>query len=272
MKTFILTLALTSLLTINGWSMDRESQEEQRAEEAIQNGQNGNVAPTFNWTGPYIGIQFGYTRTSSDYSLKLGGDWNRFPIVKDEIEFRGRHEFDENGFGLGGCAGYNYQFNNNVVLGVGVAGRKLWGLDAMHKTGDFPADNVGDFDVRSSFNTTGIVTFGPKVGYACGRFLPYVSGGLAFGELDASQKIFSSNFGVHEVGKEGENRLGWNVAGGLQYAVTNNWSLRLEYSYSDLGTFKYPGKADPPFRGFTTWNMATLTEHGANAGIVYTFH
>src|SRR3984893_8349162 len=68
MKTFILTLALTSLLTINGWSMDRESQEEQRAEEAIQNGQNGNVAPTFNWTGPYIGIQFGYTRTSSDYS------------------------------------------------------------------------------------------------------------------------------------------------------------------------------------------------------------
>ncbi len=273
MKTSILTLALASSLAVSVWSMDRETLEEQRAEEAIHNGPPTPTSPTFNWTGPYMGIQFGYTRTSSDYSLKLGGDWNFFPDAKDEIEFRGRHEFDENGFGLGGCAGYNYQFNNNVVIGVGVAGRKFWGLDAMHETGDFPVDNIGDFDVWSSFNTTGIVTFGPKVGYACGRFLPYVSGGLAFGELDASTKIFSSSFaGFHEIGKESENRLGWNVAAGLQYAVTNNWSLRFEYSYSDLGTFKYPGRSFPDtFHGFGTWHMATLTEHGANAGIVYTF-
>src|SRR5260370_9523221 len=253
--------------------MDRETLEEQRAEEAIHTGPPTPTSPTFNWTGTYMGIQFGYTRTSSDYSLKLGGDWNFFTDAKDEIEFRGRHEFDENGFGLGGCAGYNYQFNNNVVIGVGIAGRKFWNLDTMHETGDFPADNIGDFDVWSSFNTTGIVTFGPKAGYACGRFLPYVSGGLAFGELDASTKIFSSSFaGFHEIGKESENRLGWNVAAGLQYAVTNNWSLRFEYSYSDLGTFKYPGRSFPDtFHGFGTWHMATLTEHGANAGIVYTF-
>src|SRR5207302_4168023 len=228
---------------------------------------------TFNWTGPYVGIQFGYTRSSSDYSLKLGGLWNDFPDARNEIEFRGMHEFDENGFGLGGCAGYNYQFNNNVVIGIGVAGRKFWGLDAMHETGDFPADNAGDFDVWSSFNTTGIVTFGPKAGYAFGRFLPYVSGGLAFGELDASQKIFSSTFGIHEIGKESELRLGWNVAAGVQYAITNNWSLRFEYSYSDLGTFKYQGQSFPDtFHGFGTWHMATVTEHGANAGIVYSFH
>ena len=60
---------------------------------------------TFNWTGPYVGIQFGYTLSSSDYSLKLGGLWNDFPDARNEIEFRGMHEFDENGFGLGGCAG-----------------------------------------------------------------------------------------------------------------------------------------------------------------------
>lgn len=226
---------------------------------------------TFNWTGPYMGIQFGFNRISSDYSRKDGGLWNDFPDVRNEIEFRGMHEFDQNGFGLGGCAGYNYQFNNNVVIGVGVAGRKFWGLDAMHDTGDFPADMAGNFDVWSSFNTTGIVTFGPKAGYACGRFLPYVSGGLAFGELDASQKLFSSTFGIHEIGKQSENRLGWNVAGGLQYAVTKNWSLRMEYSYSDLGTFKYAGRSSDTFHDFTTWHMATLTEHGGNFGIVYNF-
>src|SRR5260370_1544521 len=174
--------------------MDRETLEEQRAEEAIHNGPPTPTSPTFNWTGPYMGIQFGSTRTSHVYSRKIGCDWKFFPDAKDEIEFRGRNEFDENGFGLGGCAGYNYQFNNNVVIGVGVAGRKFWGLDAMHETGDFPADNIGDFDVWSSFNTTGIVTFGPTVGYACRRFLPSVVCGLAFGALNASPTIFHSRF------------------------------------------------------------------------------
>jgi len=227
---------------------------------------------TFSWTGPYMGIQFGYTRSSSDYNLKLGGLWNDFPDTRNEIQFQGMREFDENGFGLGGCAGYNYEFNNRFVIGAGVAGRKFWGLDAMHNTGDFSTGNTGDFDVWSKFRTTGIVTFGPKVGHACGRFLPYVSGGLAFGELDTAQKIFSSNFGgFREMGKASENRLGWTLGTGLQYAVTNNWSLRMEYSYSDLGTFKYAGKSSDTFHDFTTWHMATLTEHGGNFGIVYNF-
>jgi hypothetical protein len=46
----------------------------------------------------------------------------------------------------------------------------------------------------------------------------------------------------------------------------------MEYSYSDLGTFKYSGQSFPDtFRGFGTWHMATLTEHGVNFGIVYNF-
>ncbi|MEY2554903.1 MAG: outer rane immunogenic protein, partial [Verrucomicrobiota bacterium] len=149
------------------------------------------TAPSsINWTGFYMGVQVGYARSSSDYSLKLGGDWDMFPSQADDIQHEASHEFDEDGFGLGGCAGYNYEFQNHLVIGVGIAGRKYWNLDAMHETGDFPSGN-SEFDVWSSFNTTGLVTFGPKVGYAVGRFLPYVSGGLAFGELDASQKIFS---------------------------------------------------------------------------------
>jgi len=271
MKTGILTLALASLLAVNAWSMGIESEEERRAEEAIQ---NRHVTETFNWTGFYMGVQVGYARSQSDYNLKLGGDWKFFPSEADDIELEGSHEFDEDGFGLGGCAGYNYEFENHLVIGVGIAGRKYWKLSNTFETGDFRSGR-SDFDVWSSFNTTGLVTFGPKVGYAVGRFLPYVSGGLAFGELDASQKIFSNNFvGFHEGGKEGENRLGWNVAAGVQYAFTNNWSLRVEYGYSDLGTFKYPGRSEPVvlFRDFTTWHMASLTEHGGNFGLVYAFH
>jgi outer membrane immunogenic protein len=227
--------------------------------------------PFFNWTGFYVGGQVGYARSQSDYSLKLGGDWDAFPSEAEEIEHEANHEFDEHGFGIGGCAGYNYEFQNRVVIGFGIAGRKYWKLSNEFETGDFPAGR-SEFDIWSSFNTTSLVTVGPKVGYAVGRVLPYVSGGLAFGELDASQKIFSNNFGGFREGeKASEQRLGWNVSVGLQYAFTKNWSARVEYSYSDLGTFKYPGHTEPAFRDFTTWHMATLTEHGGNFGIVYTF-
>ena len=232
------------------------------------------VPPTINWTGFYMGFQVGYARSQSDYSLKLGGAWEFFPDEAEAIEEEGAHEFDEDGFGIGGCAGYNYEFQNHVVIGIGIAGRKYWKLSDEFETGDFPVMR-SEFDVWSSFNTTGLVTVGPKVGYAVGRFLPYVSGGLAFGELDASQKIFSNNFGgFHEGEKESENRLGWNVSAGVQYALTNNWSLRVEYSYSDLGELKYPGRSEPvpTFRDFSSWHMATLTEHAGNFGIVYTFH
>lgn len=159
------------------------------------------VPSTINWTGAYIGIQFGYTRSASDYSLKLGGEWEMFLDTAEDIEDEGDEEFDEDGFGLGGCAGYNYEFQNHIVIGVGIAGRRLWNLSGTSETGDFPTSN-GDFDVWSSFETTGIFTLGPKIGYAWGRLLPYISGGLALGEIDASQKIFSNQFGdFHEIGK-----------------------------------------------------------------------
>ena len=32
-------------------------------------------------------------------------------------------------------------------------------------------------------------------------------------------------------------RAGWTIGGGLEFAVTNNWSVRAEYRYSDFGTF-----------------------------------
>src|SRR6266480_565472 len=135
------------------------------------------VQSTFNWTGFYVGAQIGYARSQSDYSLKLGGLWELFPDEAEGIEEEADHEFDEDGFGIGGCAGYNYEFQNHVVIGLGIAGRKYWKLSNEFETGDFPSGR-SDFDVWSSFNTTGLVTLGPKVGYALGRFFPYVSGGL----------------------------------------------------------------------------------------------
>ena len=50
-----------------------------------------------------------------------------------------------------------------------------------------------------------------------------------------------------------KNRSGWTVGGGLQYAVTDNWSVGAEYRYSDFGHY-----TDYPFTIFTVGDVLTV--------------
>ena len=61
------------------------------------------VASTFNWSGGYLGVQGGYGWGDSDHLL---GGTNETA-----------HNNADGGV-FGGYAGYNYQFSNNMVLGV----------------------------------------------------------------------------------------------------------------------------------------------------------
>ena len=68
-----------------------------------------------------------------------------------------------------------------------------------------------------------------------------MTGGAAFATFK------SSYFATIPLGLPGtipasftHTRVGYTVGGGVEYAITNNWSLRAEYRYSDFGTFSDP--------------------------------
>jgi outer membrane immunogenic protein len=65
-----------------------------------------------------------------------------------------------------------------------------------------------------------------RIGYAFDRFLPYFTGGAAFGEVKGSVLGF---------GSFSETKVGWTAGGGLEYAFVDNWTAKLEYLYVDLG-------------------------------------
>src|SRR2546429_650216 len=67
---------------------------------------------------------------------------------------------------------------------------------------------------------------GINAGYAFDRFLPYFTGGAAFGAVKGSVLGFGSFT---------ETKVGWTLGGGLEYAFTDNWTAKLEYLYVDLG-------------------------------------
>ena len=81
--------------------------------------------------------------------------------------------------------------------------------------------------------TPGSRTFRGRVGYAFDRWLPYFTGGGAYGKRQGDRQRL---VGVAAASMS-SNQLGWTVGGGVEYAFMGNWTAKLEYLYVDLGSF-----------------------------------
>ena len=66
-----------------------------------------------------------------------------------------------------------------------------------------------------------------QLGYAFDRFLPFVTGGAAFGDIKNN---------IATVGTANQTKAGWTVGGGLEAAITGPWTAKVEYLYADLGS------------------------------------
>jgi opacity protein-like surface antigen len=81
--------------------------------------------------------------------------------------------FDADGWLLGGLLGVNYQ-----------VGQTVWGLEADMNWTDFSGStSCGAKPARPA--PTGSARYAARLGYAVDRFMPYVTGGVAFGKVKA---------------------------------------------------------------------------------------
>jgi outer membrane immunogenic protein len=126
-----------------------------------------------------------------------------------------------NGWLVGGTIGYNYQIGSIV-----------WGFEGDWDWSNVKATVACAPGVNCSTENTWLATFRGRVGYAFDRWLPYITGGGAYGRVKATL----SAAGV-DLASAASNQLGWTIGGGLEYAFMGNWSAKLEYLYVDLGTF-----------------------------------
>ena len=77
-----------------------------------------------------------------------------------------------------------------------------------------------------------------SVGIAHDRWLIYGKAGVAWAHFD-----YTDNWNVNIVGigvplftgLGSENRVGWTVGTGVEWAIWNNWSIKAEYDYLDFG-------------------------------------
>ena len=206
--------------------------------------------PVFTWTGFYVGAQVGYA---------FGQDGHFVPT--EGARFTGT----DHGVIGGGHVGYNFSTQSIPVIGQ-VAGA-LGGLPVI---GGFAgAGGVvgieGDVDgsgyrgaVQNPITATIVHTDIPiqgsvrgRVGIAVDRALFFATGGVAFGEI---RHDYVTATGI--VFPFSPTRVGFTVGGGVEYAFTNNVSLRAEYRYTDFGDRSDLVAGAVPVYGHTIEQMA----------------
>jgi outer membrane immunogenic protein len=137
------------------------------------------------------------------------------------------------GFTGGGQFGYNWQINS-LVLGVEADINAVSGKPGIAAASAVSV-NVGTFTLANSANADWLATVRGRVGFAADRFLIYATGGVAFSHINFSQSfsdICCTSRTPLTTFSTSSWKTGYAVGWGLEYAITNNWSLRGEYLYA----------------------------------------
>lgn len=201
------------------------------------------VAPAFAWTGFYIGAQAGYMwgRDRTTEYLTATGAYTGFAW---------KYNLDS---GFGGLhAGYNRQFGM-LVAGVEIDADRL--IDA--KGGFRDPGGIGRASRTWNFSARG------RLGVAFDRVLVYATGGYA--ATRAKYHYVNPALGIGE--GFAKTFSGYTLGAGVEYAIANNLTARLEYRYSDYGKASYVARS--AFLGLTGTQQPR--DHSARLGVSYKF-
>ena len=219
--------------------------------------------PIFTWTGIYVGGQIGYAWTSGNNNF-TGFDpfFPGAPFLSTSIGGT------PSGVIGGANVGYNYQINQWVLgLEGSVDGTSLKNTAAAF----FP-----DGTTLSAHSTADIQgSIRGKLGVAWDRALIYGTGGVAFGGFNTDVSIANTGFlnggnPFFASGNVSTTRVGWTVGGGIQYAVTNNWSIFAEYRYTNFGDIRENNFGLLPTGAFFNGNRQ-IHQNQVQAGFDYKF-
>lgn len=240
-------------------------------------------SPAPNWTGFYLGGQFGGGWGSRSVDYKANDP--AFPAILNGTIFADSqpappHSFTSSGVTGGITFGYNWQISPRWVAGFEAdfsaanisgsgsnsflltAGPYIQSLNSEQKV-----DWWGTVRARLGWLATNDVMLFGTAGLAYGHVRSsdyYVTTGPTGGAYSSTLGGFSVRCDIYATCASGENsewRAGWTAGGGGEWRWSRHWSLKLEYLYVNLGS------ASAVSTAFAT-NIAgrTLASYTANFG------
>lgn len=168
------------------------------------------VPAVYNWSGFYAGVNAGYGWGKASGNAPLVG-----PISLSA---------STSGALVGGQLGYNWQ-----------AGSTVFGLETDIDWADVKGSTSTSLctGVTCTATNTWLGTTRGRIGGAFDRWMPYATGGLAYGGIKAT------NVPAALVFNGTQTKVGWTAGAGVEAALSANWTAKAEYLYVDLGTSKF---------------------------------
>jgi outer membrane immunogenic protein len=169
----------------------------------------------YSWTGTYFGGHLGagwatdeWRATESGLSSRLGS--GAAPGFLGGVQIGVNHQVDAVVFGL-----------EADVSWANLSGETCYAVRALASCNS-QADRIG--------------TVAGRLGIAIDRALVYSKAGAAWVH-GAHGLTVASNPNVE--GTVSKSKWGWTAGAGVEYALTRNWSAKLEYDFMDFGTSRF---------------------------------
>ena len=236
------------------------------------------VPPPFTWTGFYVGLNAGGVWGTGNTEVNAF-----FPASSIYYANYNNNSLGTgaSGFIGGGQVGYNWQ-SGAAVFGVEAdfdgtsmsRSRSIVGTSFTNSFGVLP----DYFTTNASQRMDWLGTVRGRVGFVAtpdNRLMFYGTGGLAYGGGSAHASVYDFDNLVGYYGSQSQTRVGWTVGAGVEYAITNNITIKGEYLYYNLGSnnntisplSSFPGS---PIGSYIT---AKMTYEGSivRAGVNYKF-
>jgi len=256
------------------------------------------AAPGFSWTGAYVGANVGGAwghadlSTSGDCSAptsppgyfcsQAAGGANLLAIAAN-----GTGSIDAKSATGGIQGGFNWQIGN-VLYGLEsdfswfhLSGTRLVAANYPANTQNNAVRTTNIYAIGTSFETNSLFTLRGRLGWTASNLLAYATGGLALTNLRVANS-FTDNVGaLGAIGgaSNSDQRTGWTVGGGLEWALNNHWTVRGEYLYVNFGNQRITAATtvtnpSPGFAGYSNalgTSASDLTVQIARGGINYKF-
>ena len=195
--------------------------------------------PLFSWTGFYIGGDVGYAFGKDSVTQVLAP-----PGLGPNVYYQ---DGNPNGTTGGAHIGYNFSTQSLPVLGQFAGGFSglpfIGGFGGAGGVVGVEGDVQGT-DYRSAFGGTGPFietsrnqingSARGRIGIAVDRALFFATGGAAFAQF---QNSYAAPALVPFYQQLTTTRIGYTVGGGVEYAITTQFSLRGEYRYINYGKY-----------------------------------
>jgi outer membrane immunogenic protein len=210
-------------------------------------------APIYNWTGFYLGASVGGGWGHQDLNYATNDPATAFTLLVVP-DFLTSQSFNMSG-ALGGFQlGYNYQIDRHWLLGIET---------------DFNWTDIKGSTSSPVFVARDLLTSSEKIKWfgtvrarlgvlPVDSLLAFVTGGFAYGNVERSGNYgvrgFGATLGTGNAGfgfdcvntnpsgapftcfngSSSDTEAGWTLGGGLEYAIWQKWTVKVEYLYVRL--------------------------------------